>query len=166
MAKRNEGQKAGSGSDAGSATSGGKADAVERQVVALAEQLGRFVGTVQAKAEGWMDRDALRAQISNVRDSAADLLQQLAGGTTNEAAPATTAGKPDAAPKGAAGKTGAAAKAMGRSGGVVDAPGKRHRKPLANTRRPKVTDSRLTSAADARVAKMKIANASRRHGRG
>src|SRR5436190_2092437 len=98
MAKRNEGQKAGSGSDAGNATSGAKGDAVERQVVALAEQFGRFVGTLQAKADGWMDRDALRAQISNVRDGAADLLQQLAGGATN-----------DAAPKGAAEKTGAAA---------------------------------------------------------
>ena len=34
-------------------------------------------GTVQAKAEGWMDREALNKQIAGVRDSAAELLEQL-----------------------------------------------------------------------------------------
>src|SRR5947209_17683455 len=59
---------------------------VEQRVVAFAEQLGRVVGTVQAKAEGWLDRDALNAQVLGVRDSAADLLKHLAG--TEMAAPA------------------------------------------------------------------------------
>jgi hypothetical protein len=31
-------------------------DAVQDRVVAFAEQLGRVAGTVQAKAEGWMDQ--------------------------------------------------------------------------------------------------------------
>ena len=30
-------------------------DAVEQKVVALAEQMGRLIGTVQARAEGWLD---------------------------------------------------------------------------------------------------------------
>ena len=55
------------------------ADAMEQRVVAFAEQLGRIAGTVQAKAEGWMDRDTLNKQIASVRDGAADLLEQLAG---------------------------------------------------------------------------------------
>ena len=38
----------------GSATSA--TDPVEQRLVAFAEQLGRIVGTVQAKADGWLDR--------------------------------------------------------------------------------------------------------------
>jgi hypothetical protein len=30
----------------------------------LAEQLGRIAGTLQAKAEGWLDREALTRQIA------------------------------------------------------------------------------------------------------
>ena len=51
-------------------------------MVAFAEQLGRIAGTFQAKAEGWMDRETLNKQIASVRDGAADLLEQLAGGAT------------------------------------------------------------------------------------
>ena len=58
------------------------ANALEQRVVAFAEQLGRIAGTVQAKAEGWMDRETLNEQIAGVRDGAADLLKQLAEGTT------------------------------------------------------------------------------------
>lgn len=64
------------------------AKTVDRRVVALAEQLGRLVGTVRGKA----DRIAGR-------------------------------GKSTAKPS-------AAARVTGRSGGVVDAPGKKHRKPV------------------------------------
>jgi hypothetical protein len=172
MAKRNEGQQSGIGSETGGAPTGARADTVEQKVVAFAEQLGRIVGTVQAKAEGWMDRDALRAQVSHVRDSAADLLQQLGGGASKDTAASTTRNRGKAASKGAAKKGSAAVaaasvKTKGRSGGVVDAPGKRHRKPLPNTVRPKATaDSRIASAADARVTRMKVANTSNRRGRG
>ena len=69
------------------------ADAMEQRVVAFAEQLGRIAGTLQANAEGWLDREALIKQIASVRDSATELLEQLAGGATkgskrNPAAPA------------------------------------------------------------------------------
>jgi hypothetical protein len=50
----------------------------------------------------------------------------------------------------------AAANSKGRSGGIVDAPGKRHRKPMPSTGgRPD----------DSRIAKMKVANEmrTRRH---
>ena len=95
------------------------ADIMEQRVVAFAEQLGRMVGTVQAKTEGWMDRDALNAQIAGVRDSAAELLDHLAGSVTGLT---TSAKKAAGAASKPAGK--------GRSGGVVDAPGKKHRKPM------------------------------------
>jgi hypothetical protein len=56
------------------------ADAMEQRLMAFAEQLGRMVGTIQAKADGWMDRETLNTQIATVRDDATRLLEQLAGG--------------------------------------------------------------------------------------
>jgi len=56
------------------------ADAMEQRLMAFAERLGRMVGTIQAKADGWMDRETLNKQIASVRDDATRLLEQLAGG--------------------------------------------------------------------------------------
>jgi hypothetical protein len=97
-----------------SAAAKAQSDGVEQKVVALAEQLGGFVGTVTAKADGWLDRAALRKEVARIRDSAANLLEQM-----NRAveAPAPPAPPPAAAPK------------VRASRGGVDAPGKRHRKP-------------------------------------
>jgi hypothetical protein len=94
---------------------------MERRVVALAEQVGRIVGTVQARTEGWLDRSGPR------RVKAADA------------------------------RSGESA-LTGRSGGVVDAPGKKHRKPTPS--------SRGTKHSDTRIVKLKIANESRRRGGG
>jgi hypothetical protein len=110
-------------------------DAVEQRVVAFAEQLGRMAGTVQARTEGWLDPDALKAQVASIRDSAAELLQQLAG-------------------EAAAAKGDVPATASRKSRGAVDAPGKRHRKPLPNPVGVK--------ASDTRIAKQKLAKESRR----
>src|SRR3954447_13131970 len=98
----------------GAATS----DPLEQRVVAFAEQLGRIVGTVQAKAEGWMDRDALNKQIASVRDNASELLEQLKT-TASKVTSRVSAGQTPATPARPS-TTG------GRSGGVVDAPGKKH----------------------------------------
>ena len=94
---------------------GTTAAALEQRAMALAEELGRIAGTLHARAEGWMDRDTLAKQITSVRDSAAALLEQVTGATNTapEEAPAAPARQ----------------NTKGRSGGVVDAPGKRHRKP-------------------------------------
>ena len=132
--------------DASGATTG---DVLEQRVVAFAEQLGRIAGTFQAKAEGWMDREALTKQIASVRDGAAELLEQLAGGATkgSKRNPATTA------PFG---------KTTARSGGVVDAPGKKHRKPMpADPRAPEAK----SQAAKMRAAKTMV-KTHRRRGRG
>ena len=112
------------------------AEAMEQRVMAFAEQLGRIVGTIQAKADGWLDGDTLHTQIATIRDDAAHLLDQLTGGAkkaTNRATAAAAAAR-------RAGK--------GRSGGVVDAPGKKHRKtapadPEAKTARSQADKMRM-----------------------
>jgi len=74
MAKRESGGtqvKAADTTAAASDTTAAK-DAMEQRVIAFAEQLGRIYGTVQAKAEGWMDRETLNTQIASVRDGAAE----------------------------------------------------------------------------------------------
>lgn len=87
---------------------------VEQKLVAMAEQLGVFVGRVQAKADGWLDRDALVREVGRIRDVATDLLEQVKrGARTARQAAATPPATPPARP----------------SRGPVDAPGKRHRKP-------------------------------------
>jgi hypothetical protein len=118
-------------------------DSVEQRVVALAEQVGRIVGTVQAKAEGWFDRKALSEQFASVRDSAADMVKHLAD--------AVKVSKPTQAKA-----ADATQRSRGRSGGVVDAPGKKHRKPMPSTPG--------TKHSDTRIAKMKVVAESRRRG--
>jgi hypothetical protein len=124
-------------------------DALEPRVVAFAEQLGRIVGTVQAKAEGWMDPETLRKQIASVRDGAADLLEQLARGATKVPV-----------------KKRAAAAGLGgtkeRSGGVVDARGKKHRKPLPKDPGASRVDSQAAKMRTART----MAKTNRLRGRG
>jgi hypothetical protein len=132
-------------------------DAMEQRVVAFAEQLGRIVGTVQAKAEGWMDRDALNKQLASVRDGAADLLEQLSDGVSN-----VTGAASKATGIGAGTAAAPAATSSSRSRGAVDAPGKKHRKPAPRDPR--------AIAADARSANMRGAKASmktsKKRGRG
>lgn len=114
---------------------------MDEKVTAFAEELGRIVGTVHGKAEGWLEHQTLKDDLANVRDTAARLLEQLTGGS---------------APKKKATKKKAGASAdKGRSGGVVDAPGKRHRKPIPSV------GGRVD---DSRIAKAKIAKESRRRG--
>lgn len=88
-------------------------EGVEQKVVALAEQLGGFLGTVRAKADGWLDREALLKEVGRIRDGAADLLEQVNRANPLARTPATPA----------------VAVATRPSRGAVDAPGKRHRKP-------------------------------------
>jgi hypothetical protein len=150
MAKRDNGTKR-TNSDTTTTPASGEttADAMEQRVLAFAEQLGRLAGTIQAKAEGWMDRETLNRRIASVRDGAAELLEQLARGATNA---------PEKKPATAATRGGN----KGRSGGVVDAPGKKHRK-------PKPTDPGA-SLVGSQAAKMRMARTmvktNRRRGRG
>lgn len=128
------------------------ADAMEQRLVAFAEQLGRIVGIFQAKTEGWMDRETLNTQIAGVRDGAARLLEHLAD--------ATKALKKKSAAAAAGGGTSRGTK--GRSGGVVDAPGKKHRKPTPKGPGAKVAESQAAKMRTART----MAKTNRHRGRG
>ena len=89
--------------------------ALERQVEAFAEQLGYVAGSLESRAEGWMDTEKLSRQVASVRDGAKQLLDSLASGVKSRVR------RTPATPKRPVRKA--------RSGGAVDAPGKKHRKP-------------------------------------
>jgi hypothetical protein len=108
-------------------TTGATTDAVEERLVAFAEQLGTLVGTVQAKTEGWLDREALETQLAAIRDRASELLDQMTPAAVTRAAGTSTS----AARRMPTAKARSAAKS---SRGLVDAPGKRHRKPPPQTK--------------------------------
>jgi hypothetical protein len=197
MAKRNTSNRNAGPTTGGAAGSTSGSGSGEDRVIALAEQLGRIVGTMQAKAGGVLDRDALMQQISQVRDGANHLLEHLGIGGGDQAATGSTEPQQQASDTSssrpnttgenetrsrqqnsrraaAGGRQKASAEATvgtgrqnnqptmrGRSGGVVDAPGKKHRKPVANEVRANAADA----ANAGRLAKMKMVNASRRRGR-
>ena len=117
------------------------ADAIEQRLVAFAEQLGRLVGTVQARADGWMDGPALQEQVTRIRDGAAGLLRQLGQAAARGKAAASSG---TSRPKKPATGTG------GRSGGKVDAPGKKHRKPAPRARSVKHSDEMISKGNAAR----------------
>jgi hypothetical protein len=152
MAKRDSRTRRTDGGTTTTSAPGATADVMEQRVVEFAEQLGRIIGTVQAKAEGWMDRETLNRQIASVRDGAADLLERLAGGSTRASTKASKS-TPAAA---------AREESRGRSGGVVDAPGKKHRKPMPTDPGANIADSQ---AAKMRTAKTMV-KTNRRRGRG
>jgi ElaB/YqjD/DUF883 family membrane-anchored ribosome-binding protein len=88
-------------------------DLIEESVVAFAEQLGSLVGTVQGRAEGWLDRKELSKEVGRIRDSASSLLDEMNRRFTVQRRAAAKQTTPPTRP----------------SRGPVDAPGKRHRKP-------------------------------------
>jgi hypothetical protein len=115
-----------------------KDDAVQQAVTAFAEQLGWFLGTARAKADDLLENEQLVKQVTRIRDGATDLLSRVqkasAAARQSKAKPAVAAAKPAARPAAKpTAKAPAATKRQGReverSGGAVDAPGKRHRKP-------------------------------------
>jgi hypothetical protein len=126
-----------------------RVDGLEQRVLAFAEQIGRIGGTVQAKTAGWMDGDTLKMELVRVRDGATDLLQQLSADAPPVTENRSTAG---AAPR----------SSRARSGGMVDAPGKKHRQAAAN--------DPGANRADGQAAKMRAAKTmvktSRHRGRG
>jgi len=52
--------------------------AVEEQIVDFAEDIGRMLGTVQAKAESWLDqRKSVVGHLRTILNNAAKMLEQL-----------------------------------------------------------------------------------------
>ena len=149
MAKRTHSASKRNSSTAPSTSGTPTADVLEKQVVAFAEQLGRIAGTVHAKTAGWMDGDALKKELARVRDGAADLLQRLTADAQDVAENRPAAGA-------------ATRRSRGRSGGIVDAPGKKHRPPTPTDPGANRADSQ---AAKMRAAKTMV-KTSRHRGRG
>ena len=53
---------------------------IESAVIGFAEDLGKLLGTAQKKAQDWMgQRQAIANQLAEIRDTAAQYLQELAG---------------------------------------------------------------------------------------
>ena len=56
------------------------ARAVEEKIEGFAEDLGRLLGTAQAKASSWLEqRKNIADQLTQIRDTANDYLQRLSG---------------------------------------------------------------------------------------
>ena len=102
-------------------------DAMEKRLLAFAEQLGTMVGTVQRRAEGWLDSEAVRGELSRIRDNASDLLEYVNSKAPSVLGAKSAKGGKKKGPARAAAAPAKASKATGR--GPVDAPGKRHRQP-------------------------------------
>jgi len=153
------------------------AQGLESGVVKLAEQLGWFVGTVQAKADGWLDSEALKQQMTQIRDGAAQMLEQVnrAGAAAGESATKLAKSAKAAMPslpslpsmpgttskKAAAAKRAAQDQKRQQSRQAVAAPGKKHRKPPPQEK----VDRRGSASATKNLGRKNMAGASRR-GRG
>ena len=101
---------------------------LSEQAIALAEQLGRIAGTIEGTAESWMNRQTLTDQLTRVRDSAAQMLEGLTGGTAKK--PKAKNKKPSRA-------------ASARQADPAHAPGKRRRRPAPTTKGVKKSDQRI-----------------------
>ena len=116
---------------------------ISSQAVALAEQLGRVAGTVEGKAEAWLNRESLTDQLTRARDGAASLLDSLAGG----AAKGRQSARKSNAQKSNAQASAIPSPAVRESGGggvdLAHAPGKRHRKPAPSKHGVKKSDERI-----------------------
>ena len=88
-----------------------------------------------------MDGPALQEQVTRIRDGAAGLLRQLGQAAARGKAAASSG---TSRPKKPATGTG------GRSGGKVDAPGKKHRKPAPRARSVKHSDEMISKGNAAR----------------
>ena len=102
------------------------ASGVEQRIEGFAEDLGKLLGTAQAKASSWLDqRKSIAEQLTQIRDTANDYLQRLSGEASNVVA-AVRRGARRGRPPGSGKKTGpykapAAAVKGKRKGGMSPA---------------------------------------------
>lgn len=127
-----------------SATSRGDVP-VEQRIVDFAEELGGLLGRAQEKAQSWLgQRDQVATTLTNIRDTATRLLEDLSIGVAEAGNVARRAYRKSRKTKGGRGKT----RAASAGGSVV----KRKRRVSAATRR------KMAAAQKARWAKLKNQN--------
>jgi hypothetical protein len=100
--------------------------ALEKRVVAIAEQLGRIAGTAQVNAEQWAIRPEFYSELSSIRKRASRLLKRL--------------GMKELSTNGNRQRT------RERSRQKVAAPGKKHRKAPETVHGIKHSDEAITKA--------------------
>ena len=148
-----------------------KGDDLGDRAVALAEQLGRIIGTMEGTAGSWMNRSAVTEQLTRVRDNASRLLETL-GESATEGRKAVSTGVRQATAaadsamasiktlssrvKPAGKKTTAKSAAAGRKmADKAHAPGKRHRKPAPTAKGVKKSDQRIVKMRTAQAARQR-----------
>lgn len=107
---------------------------LEQRVIAIAEQVGRIAGSAQATTDSWFDQPQFKKQLARIRRGATDLLKQVAA----------------IRPRHGARRSPAKRSPNGRSGGKVDAPGKKHRKAPEALHGVKHSDEKIAKALAAR----------------
>ena len=117
---------------------------VENAALGFAEDLGRFLGTTQKKAEEWLaQRKSLAQQLTQIREAANSYLQQLRG-TGDEQSVAVRRGRRVGRPAGSKNKKTAAESAGTR---------KRTRRPMTAAQRKAVGERMKKYWAEQRKAK-------------
>ena len=105
-------------------------EALEKRVIAIAEQLGRIAATAQTNAEQWAIRPGFYSELSQIRKRASRLLKRL--GTKEFST------------------NGNRQRAREQSRQKVAAPGKKHRKPPEAVHGVKHSDEVITKALTTR----------------
>ena len=121
------------------------------QAIALAEQLGRIVGTIEGTAQSWVGREKLADQLTRVRDGASQLLNGLTAQAEHGRSAAMSAVRkvrPTAAKPAAA----------TRQPDPSRAPGKRRRKPAPSKRGVKKSDERIPKMRTAAAVRQRRKN--------
>lgn len=116
------------------------APSFEERLMNYSETVGRLLGMAEGHAENLLDRARVAENLARIRDGASELLSHL-GSASKESEKGKGAGKPDAA------------QAKARSRGVVDAPGKKHRRPPPSVKGAKHSDQRIARANAAAAAR-------------
>jgi hypothetical protein len=134
------------------------------QAIALAEQLGHIVGTIEGTAQSWAAREKLADQLTRVRDGATQLLDGLTAQAERSRSAAMSAVRkvrPTAAKRGAARnpKTATTGPATAtRQSDPSHAPGKRRRKPAPSMRGVKKSDERIPKMRTATAVRQRRKN--------
>ena len=106
---------------------------LERQVIEIAEQLGRLAGTAQAKADLWLHEPRFVNQLAKMRDRASSLLGRLGALSGNHNSNNNSSNQ-----------------ARAKSREKVAAPGKKHRPAPMRARGVKHSTQEISTATAAR----------------
>ena len=120
------------------------------QAIKLAEELGRVAGTIGGTAESWMGRQKLTEQLTQLRDTATQMLEGMTASAERGRKAMTSAARGRGKKKGAK-----PAQAAARKADPSRAPGKRRRRPAPTMRGLKKSDERIPKLRTATAARQR-----------